>query len=155
MYLGFNISTPDLPINRIYRYSRIDEALQGRISGLELNEVVTVGSRSGGLKRLGRSLASKMKGSSQSNSYTGSNAIYGFRSVDAEDVEMAMAVDNSALDNISVRTTKTHVALWRPTLTSDMEGNFQIEFDVPDDNTTWCMQALAFSRTMATCLMQK
>ncbi|MBP5680141.1 MAG: hypothetical protein J6X31_03765, partial [Bacteroidales bacterium] len=57
--------------------------------------------------------------------------------------------------NISVRTTKTHVALWRPTLTSDMEGNFQIEFDVPDDNTTWCMQALAFSKTMATCLMQK
>ncbi|MBQ7239310.1 MAG: hypothetical protein IJS20_11010, partial [Bacteroidales bacterium] len=57
--------------------------------------------------------------------------------------------------NVSVRTSKTHVALWRPTLTSDQEGNFQIEFDVPDDNTTWCMQALAFSRTMATCLMQK
>ena len=152
MYLGFNISTPYLPINRIYKYSRSDEALQGRIAGLELHEVSRV---SGGLKRLGRSLASKMKGSSQSDSYTGSNAIYGFRSMDAEDVEMAMAVDNSALENLSVRTTKTHVALWRPTLTSDQEGNFQIEFDVPDDNTTWCMQALAFSRTMATCLMQK
>lgn len=72
-----------------------------------------------------------------------------------EEKEVVMEKDQSALDNISVRTTKTHVALWRPTLTSDQEGNFQIEFDVPDDNTTWCMQALAFSRTMATCLMQK
>ena len=64
-------------------------------------------------------------------------------------------IEINAFTNLSVRTTKTHVALWRPTLTSDQEGNFQIEFDVPDDNTTWCMQALAFSKTMATCLMQK
>ncbi|MBP5345022.1 MAG: hypothetical protein J6Y99_02285 [Bacteroidales bacterium] len=117
-----------------------------------LNDVVVVTGASGNkIKNLGRRLASKVASATRSDSYSGSGDIYGYRAMNAE----AAAVAPSALDNISVRTSKTHVALWRPTLTSDQEGNFQIEFDVPDDNTTWCMQALAFSRTMATCLMQK
>ena len=150
--LGFwHITAPDLEVLNIYRYQgngELCEALQGRIAGLDVGAA-------GGIRSLGRKLVSKL--AAPKSHY--SNSVY--REV-AEDEEVVMGYGmassqkaETALENISVRTSKTHVALWRPTLTSDEKGNFQIEFDVPDDNTTWCMQALAFSRTMATCLMLK
>lgn len=50
----------------------------------------------------------------------------------------------------TLRTGDVHVALWQPRLVADAEGNVSVTFDVPQQNTTWVVQALAYSSTMAT-----
>ena len=48
-----------------------------------------------------------------------------------------------------LRQADVKTALWRPMLTSDEQGNVALEFDVPDFNTTWVMQAIAWNTAMA------
>jgi len=55
-----------------------------------------------------------------------------------------------ALASVAVRQMQTKVALWQPMLESDEEGNISITVDIPEDNTTWRMQALAFTEHLAT-----
>ncbi len=54
-----------------------------------------------------------------------------------------------ALNRVPLRTEMTKVALWAPQVTSDPYGNIAVEWDVPSDNTTWYMQALAFNQNLA------
>lgn len=58
--------------------------------------------------------------------------------------EMKAKPDEGSLRQADVKT-----ALWRPMLTSDKQGNVELEFDVPDFNTTWVMQAIAWNTAMA------
>lgn len=50
-----------------------------------------------------------------------------------------------------MRTGDLHVALWEPRLTSDEDGNIVVTFDVPQQNATWVVQALAYSSAMTNC----
>lgn len=52
------------------------------------------------------------------------------------------------LDNVKLREADIKTALWMPMLTSDKDGNVQIEFDAPEFNTTWIMQAIGFDKDL-------
>lgn len=54
------------------------------------------------------------------------------------------------LDNIKLREADVKTALWMPMLTSDDQGNVQIEFDAPEFNTTWVMQAIGYDQQLYT-----
>ena len=70
-------------------------------------------------------------------------------------------VDEKNLENVILREQDVKTALWQPMLTSDDKGNIQLEFEVPNFNTTWITQALAWdeklvgSTWMAEVLTQK
>lgn len=58
--------------------------------------------------------------------------------------------DNEISENTSeMRTGDLHVALWEPRLTSDEDGNVSVTFDVPQQNATWVVQALAYNDMMS------
>ena len=75
--------------------------------------------------------------------------------------EDALSTEDAASDNfgsmsdISLRADEVKVALWCPLCSSDEEGNFGIEFDVPNYNTTYFLQALAYTPTLQTDRIQK
>lgn len=55
----------------------------------------------------------------------------------------------SRLKDIRLRTEEVKVALWQPRLHSDSTGGIMLTFDVPDYSTTWIMQAVAFTESLA------
>jgi len=57
-------------------------------------------------------------------------------------------VNEENLDMVTVRESDVKTALWRPMLTSDDKGNVQVEFEVPNFNTTWIAQAVAWDENM-------
>ncbi|MBP5562407.1 MAG: hypothetical protein J6X70_11525 [Muribaculaceae bacterium] len=59
-------------------------------------------------------------------------------------------VDESRLENVEMRENDVKVALWHPMLTSDEKGNVSLEFDAPQYNTTWILQAIAYSKDLYT-----
>lgn len=61
-------------------------------------------------------------------------------SADDEVSDEAMA----ELDNVTMRMADVKTALWRPMLTTNEQGEAQVEFDAPEFNTTWLVQALAW-----------
>lgn len=74
----------------------------------------------------------------------------------------AMAVEEEAenpampsMSDVAVRADEVKVALWQPQLTSDADGNFDIEFDVPNFNTTYFLQTLAYTPTLQADKVQK
>lgn len=84
------------------------------------------------------------------------NAVYGARAPmledavslqaeEADEVLMDAAEAASSLANVKMREGQTRLTLWEPMLTTDEDGVVSITFDVPDQNTTWHMQALALS----------
>lgn len=48
-------------------------------------------------------------------------------------------------DNVQMRIGKLKVAMWKPMLTSDSEGNLIINFEVPNYNTTWILRSLSYT----------
>ena len=54
------------------------------------------------------------------------------------------------LDNVPLRESDIKTALWCPMLTSDSQGNVQLEFDAPQFNTTWLLQALGLDKDLYT-----
>ena len=70
-------------------------------------------------------------------------------------------VDEQNLEKVTLREQDVKTALWQPMLTSDDKGNIQLEFEVPNFNTTWITQAVAWdqkivgSTWMAEVLTQK
>lgn len=77
-------------------------------------------------------------------------------------MKSAMAVEEESVEektpemsDIAVRADEVKVALWQPQLTSDAEGNFHVEFDVPNFNTTYFLQALAYTPTLRIDKLQK
>ena len=62
--------------------------------------------------------------------------------------EEAATVNEKNLDKITLRESDVKTALWMPMLTSDNKGNIQLEFEVPNFNTTWIAQAVAWDKQM-------
>ena len=57
-------------------------------------------------------------------------------------------VDEKSLEKVVLREQDVKTALWQPMLTSDDKGNIQLEFEVPNFNTTWITQAVAWDEKM-------
>ena len=57
-------------------------------------------------------------------------------------------VNEKNLDKVILREHDVKTALWQPMLTSDDKGNVQVEFEVPNFNTTWIAQAVAWDKNM-------
>lgn len=58
-------------------------------------------------------------------------------------------VDQKKLDQVEMRMSDVKTALWEPLLTSDDQGNLTLEFDAPNFNTTWMVQAIAYTSGLA------
>ncbi len=52
------------------------------------------------------------------------------------------------LDNVSLRMSDVKTALWLPMLATDDHGNIVVEFEVPQFNTTWIVQAVAWDKDL-------
>ena len=70
----------------------------------------------------------------------------GFDSTESELEEPGANEKN--LDNITLRESDVKTALWLPMLVSDEAGNISVEFEVPNFNTTWNTQAVAWDKQM-------
>lgn len=74
----------------------------------------------------------------------------------AEAVEEEEAkVDEAALNDVAVREADVKVALWKPSLVSDSQGNVSVEFDAPNYNTTWIVQAIAYNNELKTDKLER
>ncbi|MBR5640363.1 MAG: hypothetical protein IKW83_11645 [Muribaculaceae bacterium] len=73
----------------------------------------------------------------------------------AEEAEEAIAVDEAALEKVQLRESDVKVALWKPMLVSDANGNVSLEFEAPNFNTTWIMQAVAYNNNINTDKISK
>jgi len=62
------------------------------------------------------------------------------------------AVDRQKLDQVEMRLSDVKTALWQPMLTSDDQGNVTLEFDAPNFNTTWLVQAIGYTTGLASDL---
>lgn len=60
----------------------------------------------------------------------------------------AQTVNETNLNNVTLRESDVKTALWMPLLTSDDKGNVQVEFEAPNFNTTWITQAVAWDEDM-------
>ncbi len=60
----------------------------------------------------------------------------------------AVQVNEKNLDKVVLRENDVKTALWQPMLTSDDKGTIQLEFEVPNFNTTWITQAVAWNQKM-------
>lgn len=60
-----------------------------------------------------------------------------------------------ALSDVQVRTADIKTAFWNPMLVTDERGNANIEFDVPNLNTTWLFQAIGYNKDMNTATLLK
>ena len=54
-------------------------------------------------------------------------------------------VNNENLDKVQMRENDVKTALWMPSLVTDAKGNVSVEFEAPNFNTTWLVQAVAYS----------
>ena len=83
-----------------------------------------------------------------------------YYSMDKQNVtEEAADVDETctpeSLDNVQVREADVKTALWMPSLVTDANGNLTVEFEAPNFNTTWMVQALAWDRGVHTDVAQR
>ena len=69
-----------------------------------------------------------------------------------EAVELERAADEGEamqrLGNIKLREADVKTALWMPMLTSDKDGNVSVEFEAPEFNTTWILQAVGYDKDL-------
>jgi hypothetical protein len=81
--------------------------------------------------------------------------------IDVNEEASDAKVNEKNLDKVTLRENDVKTALWKPMLTSDEKGNISVEFEVPNFNTTWITQAVAWdkatvgSQWMAEVLTQK
>ena len=64
-------------------------------------------------------------------------------------------VNEAALEQVQVRESDVKVALWKPMLVSDESGNVSLEFEAPNFNTTWILQAIAYNNNLNTDKLSK
>ncbi len=67
---------------------------------------------------------------------------------DMEGEETQPEVDLSRLEEVGLRMADVKTALWLPSLTSNEAGEISLEFDVPEFNTTWIVQAIAYTQSL-------
>ena len=66
-----------------------------------------------------------------------------------EETAKQPAVDQQKLEQVEMRLSDVKTALWLPLLTSDELGNVTLEFDAPNFNTTWLVQAIGYTTGLA------
>ena len=79
-------------------------------------------------------------------------AVFEHRANNIEEQSIAKeqpTVDQKKLDKVEMRMSDVKTALWQPMLTSDAQGNLTLEFDAPNFNTTWLVQAIAYTQGLA------
>ena len=59
-----------------------------------------------------------------------------------------VTVNENELGKVQLRENDVKTALWQPMLTSDDKGVISLEFEVPNFNTTWITQAVAWDQKM-------
>ena len=69
---------------------------------------------------------------------------------DAYGMGVEAEVDESALEQVQVRESDVKVALWKPNLVTDAQGNLSVEFEAPNFNSTWIVQAIAYNDELKT-----
>ncbi|MEG2401392.1 MAG: alpha-2-macroglobulin family protein [Muribaculaceae bacterium] len=52
---------------------------------------------------------------------------------------------------VQYRTNDVKCGLWEPLLCTDKDGNVSFEFNVPNENTTWLFQAIAYTTALENC----
>ena len=63
--------------------------------------------------------------------------------------------DKKRLDGIKLREADVKTALWMPMLTSDADGNVAVEFEAPEFNTTWVLQAIGYDKQLYTDRLER
>ena len=126
-----------LKISYVGYHSVEAQALDGMVIELEpsdavLDEVVVVGY---GTKRSTRSFGD-------------SRGLKEETVVEKAYAEEDAAVNEQNLDKVILRESDVKTALWQPMLTSDRNGVVSLEFEVPNFNTTWNAQAVAWDKQM-------
>ncbi len=96
-------------------------------------------------------LKSELKGAVRLSRIMDDGTAAGLDSSDALSEESAEqpAVDQQKLDQVEMRLSDVKTALWQPMLTSDDQGNVTLEFDAPNFNTTWLVQAIGYTPGLA------
>lgn len=56
---------------------------------------------------------------------------------------------------VSIRTENVRTVFWQPLLITDERGNASIEFDVPNMNTTWMLQAVGYTQDVNSATILK
>ena len=69
-------------------------------------------------------------------------------SMERETATEDATVNQQDLDKVPLRESDVKTALWMPMLTSDQNGIVSLEFEVPNFNTTWNTQAVAWDKKM-------
>ena len=106
----------------VYGYQRVDKRLYtGSVQSVESVEL------EGGEKGFGAASKIRVRGVSST-----------------EDAQ----VNQQNLDKVTLRESDVKTALWQPMLTSDQNGVVSLEFEVPNFNTTWIAQAVAWDKKM-------
>ena len=72
----------------------------------------------------------------------------------AAGVSAKAAENGSAAEDTELRVAEYPVAFFSPYLTTDDEGMLDIDFTVPNFNTTWQLQLLGYNESMKTCYAQ-
>ena len=83
--------------------------------------------------------------------YTGSATLGAELEPESADVMFAeeeAQINEKNFDKVTLRESDVKTALWLPMLTSDDKGNISVEFEVPNFNTTWITQAVAWNKRM-------
>ena len=70
------------------------------------------------------------------------------KSADVMFAEEEAQINEKNFDKVTLRESDVKTALWMPMLTSDGKGNISVEFEVPNFNTTWITQAVAWDKRM-------
>ena len=91
---------------------------------------------------------SAMKMSAKSQGVLEESKVETIDRANAELPKESKAEEKPQLNDIKLREADIKTALWKPMLTSDTGGNLIVEFEAPEFNTTWVMQAIAYTGNM-------
>lgn len=62
---------------------------------------------------------------------------------------------SESLSDVQVRISDVRTSFWEPMLITDNEGNVNIEFEVPNMNTTWMFQAIGYDKHLNAATLLK
>lgn len=123
----FEYMSPRFESVTLMRANSLNSEMKDFDAGGELQEAVVV-----------KGIAGTVKGIAKTES----------DSVGAGGMQKAKQGGPKNLDQVHVRQADVKTALWQPMLTSDAQGNITLEFEAPDFNTTWIMQAIGYTRDL-------
>lgn len=75
------------------------------------------------------------------------NLIVRESATESESIDDTASADIDSENSFSYRDAEAALALFRPMLATDKEGRIKVQFTVPDANTTWRFNTIAFTRS--------